>query len=72
MKGKRSGWYFLLALLGSVLMPSISAAQQLEGLWEGTLTQDSRPDTFHYRIQLNQTGDAVSGSSLSYDRDSST
>ncbi len=40
-------------------------AQGLTGLWEGSLYQEGKTDTFYYRLQLEQEGDDLSGNSFS-------
>lgn len=46
---------FLMALVLNTL-PLLTAAQQLDGLWEGKVFQEGLPDTFAYRLILEASG----------------
>lgn len=46
-------------------------SQDLSGLWEGELTQSGKDDPFYYQINIQQEGDAISGTSFSRSWDDS-
>ncbi|MCB9300949.1 MAG: hypothetical protein H6566_09905 [Lewinellaceae bacterium] len=51
----------IIAILLALSLP----AQSLEGHWEGYITQDGKPDTFYYQVDIAQQGQSVSGESFS-------
>ncbi|MEK7254252.1 MAG: hypothetical protein AAB316_05870, partial [Bacteroidota bacterium] len=54
--------HFLLLFL---LTSFHAQSQNLTGTWTGELTQDGKPDTFFYQLDLRQTGENVAGEAIS-------
>ncbi|MEL7220171.1 MAG: hypothetical protein AAGJ93_02565 [Bacteroidota bacterium] len=58
---------FLLILFSTLLFPLFG--QELSGDWQGIVWQVDSPDTFLYKVQLYQDGEAVSGFATSTSKD---
>lgn len=61
---RKIGWLIVMAFASSLLY-----GQSLSGEWEGYITQEGKADTFIYTVQLQQSGQGISGSSFSSTQD---
>lgn len=60
----------LIILFTCSLLAGFSFAQDLSGVWEGTLSQNEKSKTFYYQIQIEGNGGIISGTSFSVDEES--
>ncbi len=56
---------YIFSTITAMLLALSLPAQSLEGHWEGYITQDGKPDTFFYQVDIVQQGESISGESFS-------
>ncbi len=69
MKSKNQYWIIFILWAILFFFSASSIAQNFSGNWKGVLTQDGKPGSFSYKMEIIQSGEMISGTSVSESED---